>query len=523
MQRVMTTSRPARPRILRRSIRRLGPVWLAITALAAVAAISGFLLSQEPALRWPVALVWVPVPFIAWPVSRARGALALANPWFFILFLYLYGWAGRLTMAAIASAPAARQNLLTDQPPSSLYPALAYGFASLAVFGLGYHVAMRWRRLHPKPPRTGAIAESWRSYAARVNDVPAWSTRRVLLVTLAVLAVAAFGVAMLIGTDPDSLLGKRFNTIEGGSANRVTTIAYAWLRLSYLAHAALIPLLVWRLRSPRARAWQYTALVVLAAAAAGIGPLTGNSRAGVALIVLDVVVISSALVRKLPVVRMIVLLIATGAGMGWMLSVRSKRVGFLDSFGQMLIGRDLFDIGKTAHILALQPGVLNGQTLWGWLVFPFPQSALPFPKPMFTALGQWVYHNAYGGTTLSGVPAGLIGELWLNIGPIGVIVGFLLLGLVVGWMYGALRGGIQARQPLPVILFAVGLSRFLMFALSNDLGTGILDSLSTVLPVLFVLWLIVVGTRPRRPRSVIASEHAKSLRDKEPQSSPAPA
>ena len=303
---------------------------------------------------------------------------------------------------------------------------------------------------------------------------------------------------------------KRFNAIEGGGKNRVASQDYGYLRLAYLSHAVFIVLLAYRYKFRRLPSPLLRLLLPVSGLVAVFVPLSGNSRAGVAMLLIDILLLQIVLGRRIRPARIVAVSTVTVVVVAWMLSVRGgveRTLG--ESFIRTFAGRDLFDVGKLAHISLLEPGTLNGQTLWGWLLFPFPEGALPFDKPLWTGLGPLVSQNAYGRGGITGVPAGLIGELYLNVGYVGVIAGSALFGVLVARIYRVILPSLSQGRVIGSVMFAVLLVRFVVFGLSNDFGTGVLSSLSDLLPILAILAFVA----PRKDAASWRTDHQPSPPD----------
>lgn len=317
--------------------------------------------------------------------------------------------------------------------------------------------------------------------------------------------VATFGLVMfarsidvsgLAATSLDQLSAKRFNDLSGGASSRLGSATYLWFRVASLGHVPFLLSLVAVVRRWLPRSLATGALMgtfVLAAAA----PVLADNRAGVALLLLD-----GALVRYYLgggfQFRSAMRSIAGGliAIIG-MLSVRTGGAGRagLSIFEQAFLGRDLMDVSKLAQVVAMpEVAPLGGQTLYGWLLAPFPEAWFA-SKPLWSGLGQYVWQEAYGSGGINGVHPGLFGELYLNFWWPGLVVGGLLFGMVLRWIYLSFRPVVH--NPAGAIVYVTVIVHLVFFGLSNDLGTGILSALLDALPLVVVAWIL--GRSPVRP------------------------
>ena len=111
---------------------------------------------------------------------------------------------------------------------------------------------------------------------------------------------------------------------------------------------------------------------------------------------------------------------------------------------------------KTAHIINHIPDTLDyqyGQTIAVWLIAPVPRELFP-GKPMVHAgpiIGRAIYN-----THVSGVPPGLIAELYWNFHIPGVIFGMLFIGWLLRAIYSWFRNCIvDPAIIIPIYLFSV--------------------------------------------------------------------
>lgn len=117
-------------------------------------------------------------------------------------------------------------------------------------------------------------------------------------------------------------------------------------------------------------------------------------------------------------------------------TIEDKIVQF-DEIVEKTLGRAYFiDVGKTSVIVDSVPK--DVEYLWGrsFLTFIFA----PIPRTLWETkpivrIGHFVGTVIYQRPNESGVPPGLIGELYLNFGYVGIIVGMLILGLVLRIIY----------------------------------------------------------------------------------------
>ncbi|MDX1928112.1 MAG: O-antigen polymerase [Pirellulaceae bacterium] len=177
---------------------------------------------------------------------------------------------------------------------------------------------------------------------------------------------------------------------------------------------------------------------------------------------------------------------------------RSDSTPFLEKMNSkltpLLLNRHGPNVAKTAHILHSVPnplGLKYGETIYVWLLAPIPREILP-NKPMVSPgpiIGMEVY-----GTKFSGVPPGLVAEMFWNFHIVGIVLGCFLFGLFLRFVYEVFRA-IRTDDGVvtPVYLFAMFPLGFQV--LNNCLGGGVVMAMVDMVMSGFVVLLCTVRTR----------------------------
>lgn len=160
----------------------------------------------------------------------------------------------------------------------------------------------------------------------------------------------------------------------------------------------------------------------------------------------------------------------------------------------LLLNRHGPNVAKTAHILHSVPnplGLKYGETIFVWLLAPIPREILP-NKPMVSPgpiIGMEVY-----GTKFSGVPPGLVAEMFWNFHIAGIVLGCFLFGLFLRYIYEVFRA-IRTDDGVvtPVYLFALFPLGFQV--LNNCLGGGVVMGMVDMTMSAVVVALCTVRTR----------------------------
>jgi oligosaccharide repeat unit polymerase len=158
------------------------------------------------------------------------------------------------------------------------------------------------------------------------------------------------------------------------------------------------------------------------------------------------------------------------------------------SFESLVLNRNGPGLSKTAHIINAIPDKLEyqyGSTIAEWLLAPIPRALYP-TKPMMgtgTEIGTKIY-----GTKLSGIPPGMIAELYWNFHIAGVIFGMLLFGYLLQRVYAVFQDvRSDPAVVVPIYLFSVIPVAF--GVLGNSIGYGTMMRLVDFVSIGIVMWL----------------------------------
>lgn len=426
-----------------------------------------------------------------------RGRVSPAEPIALLMPLLLLGVCIKLgAIVAYGFDHLTVIELLNGKDPSILLKgafAMMLGIVSYVFGYLATNNGFRFRL-----PRL-ISAESWRPGRVR--------TALLILMTVSGLAtllmLQRFGITSL-----GSLSAKRFNDIEGGSQSRFSTLNYWLFRLSLLGRFALYLWIPFADRLNRGPRWGgYMVLLAIAA----IPPVIVSNRAGLALIMADVLLIRYFILGRIRV-RSLVLSLGAAfvAGLG-LLASRSGKTSVSDLAEGTVLGRDFLDVTKTSHIVSfIEPGTVAGESYYGWPFVLVPDSVWA-DKPLFARLGRFVWQEGYDGLGINGVPAGMVGEAWMSFGWVGILLVPAIVGMLLRKFYLTLRPHFMYSNA--VIIYSMVVIRFGVFTWSNDIGTGILKTALDVVPMLVLLRFVSSSTRrgaESRPQSALSSARSRS-------------
>jgi len=161
--------------------------------------------------------------------------------------------------------------------------------------------------------------------------------------------------------------------------------------------------------------------------------------------------------------------------------------------GRVLLNRHGPDIAVTSHVIQNIPHKLeyqNGKTIAVWLIAPVPRELMP-NKPLVHSgpiIGQRIY-----GTTVSGVPPGIIAELYWNFHVIGVLFGCVMFGAFLKIVYQTFQNFVVDPVLLaPIYLFAVFPIAFK--AATHSVGPAMIMPIVDLVTVGALVYAMSVGT-----------------------------
>lgn len=448
-------------------------MWRSIVTAGAIAT-AGLLLWTlifEPATATESYLGFLAIASIlpVWALLVFRGHGNPFEPLNLLLLLFVWGVIWKVTY--LVHNPVALNRSLNGKPADILIDGFWLIVAAVAAFAIGYSIVARG-----KPPVDQAPAAEWRLNLTAVLCL------LMLAISLiaAALCVASIGIENIVS----GFSQRRFDPASPSA--HLGTALYAYYKIALLARIPFYVALVYLLSGNKWRRPMFVAIAALSFLIAVSIPVMFNTRANAMLIVVDMVAIAFLSSAKLKLRYILPVCGIAGAAFLYMTMARAKHI-FTNIFDSVMGQPYFLELTKTSHILHWFtdfPLRLHGETLIGWLFIPVPQSWFDGDKPFFLQMGKLIGSNVYGynGT---GVPAGFIGELFINFGWTGVIVGMFVAGLVMAGVWN-----IHQRQPRNVFIstaVAMIVVRFGVFLFNNDLGTFVLKNAMETLPTLIVL------------------------------------
>jgi hypothetical protein len=448
-----------------------------------------------------VALAITAVPFL---IVAIEAPDRLLHPLSIFGLVMILGIAGQ-TVYLTHGQPAKLQELLSGLSPDVLHKGLIV--ASLGVFALafGYFIASPGRQ---------DVGPGRLLRRAMKLDLVRPSPRRAYLIgwaacILSVIAFALYAPKVGIYSLGDLATSQKRFAVENGQVT-----VYGYYRAIFFATGPVFILLVYVMIRERISVFsRIGALAGVALLLTVFYATVTSSRSELFASVAVAAFIAIALRRREPSPKSIVLVfLAAAVGLVILGGLRSNAAApgagaashpissglDTETLLENTVGNGSWgDIGPMSVLMHRVPSAYPyqyGKTLVSIVWAPVPRGIWPDKPPVRIGpvIGPKVF--GYSEQRKTGDPVGIIGELWLNGGVIGVILGMALVGAIIRWIERLYRlvdqtGGLSA---IPYGIFVVGAC--LQLPLTDVTGVfGIL--LENLIVVFGLLWLA------RRPRS----------------------
>jgi oligosaccharide repeat unit polymerase len=343
-----------------------------------------------------------------------------------------------------------------------------------------------------------------------------------LLTTVSVLGFAFFASRTGIsfsGNGP--LSAKRIGDSTSGMAERSNSLAYLRWAIS-LSQIAFYFLFAWALRQRLNATRMFTVLcvIIVPVSISFLMPFVTSSRTPLVFFLVECLVLLYCLKERVFTGSLLTFqLLAVGVVISLFMGILALRrssnetdVGRHRGSVVLLIdhvvgGRYLSDITKTAKIYEAFPDQLDfqhGKSYLTLLAAPVPRQWWS-DKPMI-GLGPYIGSEVYG-MKASGVPPGMFGEAYLNFGLAGIFFVPFIYGFAIRCSFETLRP--RLRMPTQAIIYAV-FFRFYVGVLGIEFTVGVIQFLTELIPVVFILWCI--QARGGRLVAVSSSPSIPSLR-----------
>lgn len=335
-----------------------------------------------------------------------------------------------------------------------------------------------------------------------------WDERRVYIVSAVMVGFGLTCLALFVWR-----LDPSFQTWSDLSSPRYVEIPGAQHRgsVGYLRWGAMFTefgfYLVYALWVAKRRSvWSRSGLVVAALGLLALALPVFASTRHVALMLVARCIVIWIILRGFPKLRYLVSLVLLSLVlMVSMLAVRHGPPASSELRSEIGIGgvleatvgsRHFLDLTKTAHILQAVPEEMDfryGETFFTWLVAPIPRALWP-QKPAIGA-GKDLGHAIFDTPPATGVPPGIVAELYLNLGLPGVFLGLALLGLFLRSLYETFRPFLTG--PGVVLVYSLLSTRIALDLMAGQVSGSMSKLLQEMAPILLALVVISPGADRR--------------------------
>ena len=371
-----------------------------------------------------------------------------------------------------------------------------------------------------------SIGYALRIPGLRLNWLPlfkhdGWKFSRIVIIGVfsIVLAGASFfmfvsSMSIKIETLGD-ISSKHFYFVEGATSHQYSALGYyRWgtvlIEIFYYIY------LTWFLSSHQRKLSIAGVGAIVLGLMAIIFPILNSSRSGVVVVLLVSMIIFYYLkgdfklkqAGSLAVIIVLFLMVMTGLRQG------AENVDEIGEFVRIspiidnTIGsRHFLDIAKTAHIIDSVHKNLEleyGKTFLTWIVSPIPRVLWP-SKPTLGS-GPLIGSSVFN-LQRAGVPPGIIAELYMNFGILGIGPGMFMVGILLRIIYMTFRPVLSQKNG--IIFYAVLIIPWSYGLLSNDFSKAIVQTFKYGLPLLILLSFVSPSKdnpRPKRRNKHISNE-----------------
>jgi len=317
---------------------------------------------------------------------------------------------------------------------------------------------------------------------------------------LTLISLSAF-VAILYSPDIaiswDAISAKRFLDSDLGPAARVGSIEYLLYKATLMARVPLYAILVGVLLRRKAHALD-TVLLTVNFLCIFVVAFIFSNRFNLLLGFVDMAAIAAVFVRRIISPRFVLLGLGVFAAMILASELRMGEGRDRSVLEHIYEGRYFADVERTDKVIDYYETAehLHGKTLYGWLFIALP-SSYGDGGEAFLNMGWNIGYHVFG-LKMSGVPPGFIGELYMNFGSMGILIGGLLFGIVSA--YVAMRLHDRSKISWLAVLLALIAIRVGLVLFNGNLGTAMIKIALEALPAAFLIWVATRSWVSRRAR-----------------------
>lgn len=381
------------------------------------------------------------------------GSINLYSPFVYLFGNLLIGVSIRSFVMATYRSNEVDRLFLRGEIPEYFAEILVYVLFAIVSFLIGY----KFTALNSRPSRNSKHEES------------VWTRKGIVIFDIVFISISVLGTIVYISKMgiADSLLmiqnvsSKRHLLIEGKSA-ALGYQRWAASLVSLVFYVHWILFLRADANDVKEKPSRQKLLVLFALSL--FLPFITSSRSSALFVIINALIIFS-MFRRIYLTQFIIVLSLGLILFQAMTQLRRKSVGseITDEkvFGLLepiIMNRNLMDLSKTAHIMNAVPGKLDylyGSSYLSILYAPVPR-VLWANKPDIN-IGVLVAVEVYGmsRSLQTAIPPGIVGELYINFGLVGILLGPLLIGFMFRKfvIFGDLQ--IARQSPRGILLYTL--------------------------------------------------------------------
>lgn len=456
-----------------------------ITALGAAGLLMVYVATQSTQSTFFVALTTLSFLSLLL-VFSISGTQELSNPLALVMFNVGIGMLVRSYYMAFSEKGEVGKVFTLGRDFSEFLLPSFYVLLGILVLSLGFYLAyhFQWNRF-----------PAWLIGRGVKTD---WNENRARPLIFLFLGISLLGLVLFISSmgiknvllELTQSSEKRFIEVEGEGYKYAALGYYRWM-VSLAQISLYLSLIIYLNKTNNSK--RYLLWLLLSAAVSLFFPFFTSSRSSIGLILFTIMIILSVY-RKINVGLILTTGLASVLLFNYMTQLRYSRwadASDLESknlFELFVFNRNLADISKTAHIINGVPEDLEykyGTSLLSVFVSPIPRTLWP-EKPVLY-LGKEIGKKIYrvGDRVNTGIPPGLIAELYLNFGLLGILSGMALFGIFLGGLYSAMKHYPVANDG-HILLYAILVVFSAIVILGSSFSQGIIAILQLYLPSVLI-------------------------------------
>lgn len=333
-----------------------------------------------------------------------------------------------------------------------------------------------------------------------------WNQARVNFLVVLFFAISAVGFSFYLKTlgiknIMADLSSKRLVQIGEGEQQTVTSYGYLRLLSNFIEPLMYVYMLNFIHQKKKIISFAGLVLIVIGLANLFM-PFFTSSRSSMIIFFINLFIILSftnklnaRVLAPLAIIPVLLFSVITYMRNTKQNSVDISQLSLVEPF---IYNKNLLDVAKTCHILNGVPSKMPyepGVTLYALICAPIPRVWWP-GKPN-VSIGSEVVHKIYDVPTriITDIPPGLPGELYVNGALPGMLLGFLLFGMLLKKLVNGLEFE-KSFNKNRIILYVMIVVRITITMLGSSINQAVISILSSFIPLYIALKLVTDYKKP---------------------------